>query len=70
MTQPSEMSMSIRDDGTGLEWAGALGARGAFPTAANLTNPRYLRMLTEVPRFHRRGQKALGCGGLDRLDQR
>src|SRR3954469_14064522 len=24
-TQPSEMSMSIRDDETGLEWAGALG---------------------------------------------
>ena len=30
-TQQSEMSMSIRDDDTGLEWAGALGRRGLFP---------------------------------------
>src|SRR5689334_21361524 len=35
-TQPSEMSMSIRDDDTGLEWAGALGRRGLFPTTENL----------------------------------
>ncbi len=35
-TQPSEMSMSIRDDDSGLEWAGALGRRGLFPTSANL----------------------------------
>ena len=48
-TQPSEMSMSIRDDGTGLEWAGALGRRGLFPTRANLRNPRYLAMLPRSP---------------------
>ncbi len=58
-TQPSEMSMSIRDDGTGLEWAGAMGRRGLFPTSANLRNPRYLRMLTEIPRFHRRAQRVV-----------
>ena len=58
-TQPSEMSMSIRDDGTGLEWAGALGRLGLFPTSANLRNPRYLAMLTEIPRFHRRARKLL-----------
>ena len=28
-TQPSEMSLSVRDDETGLEWAGALGRRGS-----------------------------------------
>ena len=33
-TQDSEMSMSTRDDATGLEWAGALGAAGLFPTVA------------------------------------
>ena len=60
-TQPSEMSMSIRDDGTGLQWAGALGRRGVFPTAANLRNPRYLRMLTEIPRFHRRARRLLAA---------
>jgi uncharacterized protein len=62
-TQPSEMSMSIRDDASGLEWAGALGRRGLFPTSANLRNPRYLAMLAEVPRFHRRARTLLG--GLD-----
>jgi uncharacterized protein len=58
-TQPSEMSMSIDDRGTGLVWAGALGRRGLFPTSANLRNPRYLAMLAEVPRFHRRAQALL-----------
>ncbi len=58
-TQPSEMSMSIRDDGTGLEWAGALGRRGLFPTSANLRSPRYLAMLPEIPRFHRRARRLL-----------
>ena len=35
-TQDTEMSMSTRDDATGLEWAGALGAAGLFPTWRNL----------------------------------
>jgi uncharacterized protein len=65
VTQPSEMSMSIRDDDTGLEWAGALGRKGVFPAAANLRNPRYLRMLTEIPRFHRRARKLLSETGPD-----
>ena len=38
-TQASEMSMSVRDEETGLEYAGALGARGLFPTARNLARP-------------------------------
>jgi predicted NAD/FAD-binding protein/DUF1365 family protein len=65
VTQPSEMSMSIRDDETGLQWAGALGRRGIFPTWANVANPRYLRMLTEVPRFHRRARRLLAQDGPD-----
>jgi predicted NAD/FAD-binding protein/DUF1365 family protein len=58
-TQESDMSMSVRDEDSGLEWAGALGAAGLFPTSANLRNPRYLRMLTEIPRFHRMARKVL-----------
>jgi predicted NAD/FAD-binding protein len=58
-TQESDMSMSVRDAETGLEWAGALGASGLFPTRSNLRNPRYLRMLTEIPRFHRMAKKLL-----------
>ncbi|GAA1159133.1 FAD-dependent oxidoreductase [Nocardioides aquiterrae] len=52
-TQDSEMSMSVRDDATGLEYAGALGPRGLFPGGRNLASPAYLRMLADVPRFHR-----------------
>ncbi len=60
-TQPSEMSMSTRDDATGLEWAGALGAGGLFPTWRNAARPAYLRMLTEIPRFHRAARALLAA---------
>ena len=56
-TQGSEMSMSVRDDGTGLEYAGALGARGLFPRGRNLARPAYLRMLLDIPRFHRHARR-------------
>ncbi len=59
-TQESEMSMSISDEVTGLEWAGALGRQGLFPAGAgNHRKPAYLRMLTEIPRFHRRARRLL-----------
>ncbi len=62
-TQLSEMSLSVSDEATGLEWAGALGRRGLFPTAGNLRRPAYLRMLVEIPRFHRRAKALLATGG-------
>ena len=58
-TQESEMSLSVRDDETGLEYAGALGLGGLFPGGANLLNPAYLRLVTEIPRFHRRARALL-----------
>jgi predicted NAD/FAD-binding protein/DUF1365 family protein len=58
-TQRSEMSMSVRDEETGLEYAGALGMTGLFPTWRNLGRPAYLRMLAEVPRFHRMARALL-----------
>jgi predicted NAD/FAD-binding protein/DUF1365 family protein len=58
-TQASEMSMSITDDDSDLEWAGALGRSGLFPTSANLRKPRYLAMLAEIPRFHRQAKALL-----------
>ncbi|MDO9494719.1 MAG: DUF1365 family protein [Nocardioides sp.] len=67
-TQPSEMSMSIRDDESGLEWAGALGRQGVFPSARHLVKPRYLRMLTEIPRFHRQARALLAGTGGDEAD--
>ncbi len=64
-TQDSEMSMSINDRGTGLEWAGALGWRGLVPTARHLADPAYLRMLAAIPRFHRRARALLASAEPD-----
>lgn len=64
-TQESEMSMSIRDDDSDLEWAGALGRQGVIPTRGHLRRPAYLRMLTEIPRFHRRAKAVLASDGDD-----
>ena len=36
-TQPSEMSLSVSDAATGVEWAGALGPRGLFARPSSLT---------------------------------
>jgi uncharacterized protein len=51
-TQKTDMSMSVRDDATGLEYAGARGIGGLFPTWSSLARPRYLLMLAEIKRFH------------------
>ncbi len=58
-TQESEMSMSVRCDGCGLEYAGARGPRGLFAQPRRAADPRYLRMLAEVPLFHRRAKRLL-----------
>lgn len=64
-TQDTDMSMSVRDDrvrgfgSSGLEYAGARGIGGLFPSAANLVRPRYLLMLAEVKRFHREATRLL-----------
>lgn len=64
-TQDSDMSMSIRCDETGLEWAGALGRKGVFPDSRTVRDPRHLYMLTEIPRFHRMAKRLLERGGDD-----
>jgi uncharacterized protein len=51
---PAEMSMSVRCEGCGLEYAGGRGLRGVFAQPRRLTDPRFLRMLWQVQRFHRR----------------
>jgi predicted NAD/FAD-binding protein/DUF1365 family protein len=58
-TRPSEMSLSTRDDAAGIEWAGALGVRGLFPRPRLLAHLGHLRMLLEIPRFHRRAKRLL-----------
>ncbi|MBU2664276.1 FAD-dependent oxidoreductase [Actinoplanes bogorensis] len=55
-TRATEMSMSVRCDGCGLEYAGAKGPSGLFarrPTGAHLA------MLAQVPLFHRRARALL-----------
>ena len=64
-TQPTEMSMSISCEGCGLEYAGARGLPGLFAQPRQAGNPRYLRMLTEVLRFHRRAHRLLELAGAD-----
>ena len=69
-TQESDMSMSVRSDDHHLEWAGALGFAGLFPTWRNALRPSYLRMLTEIPRFHRRARRLLAAAESDgQVDQ-
>ena len=57
-TQESEMSMSVRCDECGLEYAGAKKAPGLFAQGARSLRPRYLRMLVEIKRFHPARQAA------------
>ena len=58
-TQDSDMSMSVRCDGCGLEYAGARKFGGLFPQASNVTRPAYLKMLGEVVRFHRHARRVM-----------
>ena len=58
-TQETDMSMSVRDDDSGLEYAGARGIGGFFPSWSSLTRPRYLVMLAEIKRFHAEATRLL-----------
>ena len=66
-TQPTDMSMSVRCDGCGLEYAGAKGVGGVFARPASAVNPRYLYMLVEITRFHRRARRLLAGDADPRL---
>ncbi|MEU6312779.1 FAD-dependent oxidoreductase [Streptomyces sp. NPDC047014] len=57
-TQDAEMSMSVRCDGCGLEYAGARGPAALFASPA-ARRGRHLRLLAEVPRFHRSARRLL-----------
>ncbi|MEW1994652.1 FAD-dependent oxidoreductase [Streptomyces coelicoflavus] len=61
-TQQSEMSMSVRCEGCGLEYAGARGPAGLLARPRNALHGPYLRMLAQVPRFHRAARRLLTDG--------
>src|SRR6195952_2570144 len=60
-TQESEMSMSVRCDGCGLEYAGARGIRGLFAQPSAALRPKYLAMLVQVRKFHAEAHKVLAA---------
>ena len=66
-TKDSEMSMSVQCSGCGLEYAGSRGLGGLFAQPRSLARPRYLAMLGQVKRFHRKARHILDAGGPDDL---
>ena len=52
--RPTEMSMSVRCEDCGLEYAGGRGLKGMLAQPRRLLDPQFLRMLLQVKRFHRR----------------
>ncbi|WP_371679976.1 NAD(P)/FAD-dependent oxidoreductase [Streptomyces sp. NBC_01276] len=58
-TRPTTMSLSVHCEGCGLEYAGARGPRGLFARPGSALRPAYLRMLAQVPVFHRRARRLL-----------
>ncbi len=58
-TQKAEMSMSVTCDGCGLSFSGAHGLGGLFTQPTRTLDLRYLKILTEVPRFHRQARAVL-----------
>lgn len=52
--RPTEMSMSIRCEDCGLEYAGGRGLKGILAQPRRLLDRRFIGMLLQVKRFHRR----------------
>ena len=60
-TQPSEMSMSVHCAGCGLHYAGKRGL-GGLTAGLRRGGGRFVRMLADVPRFHRAARHLLAGG--------
>ena len=58
-TRPTEMSMSISCGGCGLSYAGGRGLGGILAQPTRLGDPRFLGLLAQVPKFHRRARRLL-----------
>ncbi len=59
--QPSDMSFSVRCETTGLEYNGT-SYDTIFAQRRNLFRPSFLRMLSDIVRFHREAKKLLTDG--------
>ncbi|ADG96510.1 amine oxidase [Segniliparus rotundus DSM 44985] len=60
-TQETDMSMSVRAERSGFEYAGSRGVRGLFPSLGAV-QPRHIMMLAEVAKFHRAAAQLLRSG--------
>lgn len=58
-TQDSDMSMSVRCDGCGLEYSGGQGMSGILAQRTAVFKPRFVSMLLDVKRFHRLANELL-----------
>lgn len=61
-TQETSMSFGVSDENGDFEWS-ARGLGGVFAQRSNITDPRFLRMLADVPRFNRKARELLGVRG-------
>src|SRR5271165_1775610 len=57
-TQPSDMSFSVADRRTGLEWRGTSPSM-VFAQRGNLARPAFWRMLSDIGRFNRLARRLL-----------
>lgn len=58
-TRPTEMSMSITCRGCGLSYAGGKGPSGILAQPRRVLDRRFVHLLAQVPRFHRRARRLL-----------
>ena len=58
-TRPTEMSMSIHDERSGVEFAGGRGAKGLFAQPRRVVDPRFLSVLAQVKCFQIRANAFL-----------
>jgi len=56
-SQYTEMSFSVRDDRSGLEWAGSPSLNSVFGQRRNLVRPSFWRMLADIVAFGRDGRR-------------
>lgn len=57
-SQPTTMGFSVRDDATGLEYAGQ-NLNSLFAQRRNLLSPRFYRMIGDILRFNREAQQQI-----------
>lgn len=62
-TRPTEMSMSINCADCGLSFAGGRGAKGVLAQPWRMLDPRFVKMLIDIPRFHRAARAVLAEDG-------